>query len=44
MKLPKINNLKCSIRLNPEDEDDEISVNTIHVNMGAKSGLKKILL
>ena len=43
-KLPKINNLKCSIRLNPEDEDDEISVNTIHVNMGAKSGLKKLLL
>ena len=43
-KLPKINNLKCSIRLNPEDEDDDVSLNTIHVNMGAKAGLKKLLL
>lgn len=42
-KLPKINNLKYSIRLNPEDESND-DKNTIHVNMGAKAGLKQLLL
>jgi len=42
-KLPKIKKLLKSIRLNPEDEETDEMNNTIHVNMGAKIGLKKIL-
>ena len=41
-KLPKIKNLNYSIRLNPEDEDST-DKNTIHINMGAKKGLKQLL-
>ena len=37
-KLPKIINLQCSIRLNPENEETSSNDNTIHVNMGAKKG------
>ena len=43
-KLPKIKNLQCSIRLNPENEDNINDNNNIHVNMGAKIGLKQLLL
>lgn len=42
-KLPKIKNLQCSIRLNPEDENINKNDETIHVNMGAKKGLRLIL-
>ena len=40
-KLPKINNLKHSIRINPEN-DNNIDKNTIHIKMGAKKGLKQL--
>jgi len=42
-KLPKINNLQFSIRLNPEENLEDTKNNTIHINMGAKLGLKSIL-
>lgn len=42
-KLPKIKNHKHSIRLNPEDDESKDD-NTIHLNMGAKKGLKQLLL
>lgn len=42
-KLPKIKNLQCSIRLNPEDETN-VQDDNIHINMGAKKGLKQLLL
>ena len=38
-KMPIFDNNIGTIRINPNDEDDE---NTIHINMGAKSGIKAL--
>ena len=40
-KLPKIKNLIKTIRLNPDDEQEED--NCVHVRLGAKKGLSQIL-
>ena len=40
-KLPKINNLMKTIRLNPDDEESD--KNCIHVRSGAMKGLNQLL-
>ena len=40
-KLPKIKNLIKTIRLNPDDEQEED--NCVHVRLGAKKGLSQML-
>ena len=40
-KLPKIKNLIKTIRLNPDDEQEED--NCVHIKFGAKKGLSQLM-
>ena len=39
-KMPKINNVLGTIRINPSDEQNQLD--TIHIKLGAKNGIKCI--